>query len=466
MSLLDELQVILGPGGLLTGTDVSSRAAGVWRDDSLDALAIARPRSTEEVSRILALCSQHRVSVVTQGGLTGLVHGADAANDQLILSLERMRNIEDIDSTQRTATVQAGVNLQTLQEAAEEHSLFFPLDLGARGTATLGGNAATNAGGNRVIRYGMMRDMVLGLEAVLADGTVVSSMNHLIKNNAGYDLKQLFIGSEGTLGVITRLVLRLREAPSSQNIAFVAFESFESVTKMLKSVDRDLGGALSAYEVLWNNFYRLVTEAPATNRPPLSADHPYYALIETQGNNDKLDKQQFETILESALEDGLIVDAVIAQSATEGRNIWAIRDDVEQTFRIGTPIIFDVSLPINRMEAYLIEVRSRLDAALPQNTLWVFGHLGDGNLHLDVQTAAGDALAHRPIIERAVYEPLKGIGGSVSAEHGIGLEKKPYLHLSRSSQEITLMQTLKMALDPEGILNPGKIVDATRENAQ
>ncbi|WOJ94526.1 FAD-binding oxidoreductase [Congregibacter variabilis] len=464
MSLFEELKIILGPGGLLTGTDVSSRAAGVWRSDSLDALAIARPRSTEEVSQILALCSENGVSVVTQGGLTGLVHGADADPEHLILSLERMRNIEAIDATQRTATVQAGVNLQTLQEAAEEQHLFFPLDLGARGTATLGGNAATNAGGNRVIRYGMMRDMVLGLEAVLADGTIVSSMNHLIKNNAGYDIKQLFIGSEGTLGVITRLVLRLREAPSSQNIAFVAFDNFESVTTMLKRVDRDLGGALSAFEVLWNNFYRLVTEAPANNQPPLAGTHPYYALIETQGNNDELDKQRFESILEYALQDGLIVDAVIAQSATERRNLWAIRDDVEQTFRLGTPIIFDVSLPINRMEAYIADVRSRLDKALPQNTLWVFGHLGDGNLHLDIQTSAGDAQAHRAIIENAVYEPLKGIGGSVSAEHGIGLEKKPYLHLSRDPQEISLMRTLKNALDPRGILNPGKVIDTTQED--
>lgn len=466
MSLFEELKVILGPGGLLTGTDVSSRAAGVWRSDSLDALAIARPRSTEEVSKVLALCSASGVSVVTQGGLTGLVHGADADPEQLILSLERMRSIEAIDATQRTATVQAGVSLQTLQEAAEEQDLFFPLDLGARGTATLGGNAATNAGGNRVIRYGMMRDMVLGLEAVLADGTVVSSMNHLIKNNAGYDLKQLFIGSEGTLGVITRLVLRLREAPSSQNIAFVGFESFESVTKMLKRVDRDLGGALSAYEVLWNNFYRLVTEAPANNQPPLSGEHPYYALIEAQGNNDELDKQRFESILECALQDGLIVDAVIAQSATERRNLWAIRDDVEQTFRLGTPIIFDVSLPISRMEAYIAQVRSRLDAALPHNTLWVFGHLGDGNLHLDIQTSAGDAVAHRAVIENAVYEPLKGIGGSVSAEHGIGLEKKPYLHLCRDAHEISLMQTLKNALDPRGILNPGKVIDSIQENIE
>ncbi|WP_439102861.1 FAD-binding oxidoreductase [Congregibacter sp.] len=459
MKLLEELQVLLGDGGLLTGDDVSSRAAGVWRGDSLCAMAIARPRNALETSKTLALCSEHNVPVVTQGGLTGLVHGADATPKQLILSLERMRRIESIDPIQRTATVEAGVTLQALQEAAEEHQLAFPLDLGARGTATVGGNAATNAGGNRVIRYGMMRDMVLGVEAVLADGTVVSSMNHLIKNNAGYDLKQLFLGSEGTLGVITRLVLRLREAPSSQNVAFVAFSDFQSVPGMLKRVDRDLGGALSAYEVLWKDFYRLVTEAPASNQPPLAADYPYYALIEAQGNNDAVDKQRFEQVLEGALEDGDIVDAVIAQSSTERQKLWSIRDDVEQTFRYGPPVVFDVSLPIAAMEDYTAGITAALDQQLDNAICWIFGHLGDGNLHIIVQTGAGDAPKHRKTIEQTIYGPLEDIGGSVSAEHGIGFEKKPYLHLSRSATEISLMQSLKAALDPRGILNPGKIID-------
>ncbi|WOJ95450.1 FAD-binding oxidoreductase [Congregibacter brevis] len=459
MNLLEELDDALSPGGLLTGSDVTGRAAGVWRSDALCALAIARPRSTEEVSKVLKLCSKHKVSVVSQGGLTGLVHGADASPDQLILSLERMRSIESIDPLQRTATVEAGVTLQTVQESAEEHDLFFPLDLGGRGTATVGGNAATNAGGNRVIRYGMMRDMVLGLEAVLADGTVVSSMNHLIKNNAGYDLKQLFLGTEGTLGVITRLVLRLREAPSSENIAFVAFNSFESVPKMLKHADRELGGALSAYEVLWKNFYSLVTEAPAKNRRPLPSEYPYYALIEAQGSNQELDERRFEMALESALEDGLIVDAIVAKSSTERQNLWAIRDDVEQTFRDGPPVIFDVSLPVSAMESYTAGVKSSLEAQLEDSVCWIFGHLGDGNLHIIVQTPDGKAQQHRKTIEHAVYQPLESIGGSVSAEHGIGLEKKPYLHLSRSETEIRLMQTLKAAMDPLGILNPGKVID-------
>lgn len=459
MSLLDELHSILGPGGLLTGSDVSGRSAGVWRSDSLTALAIARPLSSEEVAKTLRLCTQAGVSVVTQGGLTGLVRGADAQAHQLVLSLERMRNLEAIDPVQRTATVEAGVTLQALQDAVKEHGLSFPLDLGARGTATLGGNAATNAGGNRVIRYGMMRDMILGIEAVLADGTVLSSMNHLIKNNAGYDLKQLFIGSEGTLGVITRLVLRLREAPSSQQTAFVAFKDFDTVPKMLKHVDRGLGGALSAYELMWNNFYQLLTTAPATHRPPLPTGYPYYAIIEAQGNHEELDKERFESTLESALDEELIVDAVIAQSFQEAQNLWAMRDDVEQTFRDGPPVVFDVSLPIDAMQSYVKGVQCALKEALPDSVCWVFGHLGDGNLHLIIQTAEADAPVHRQTIEDIVYKPLAQIKGSVSAEHGIGVEKKPYLSISRSEPEIMLMRTLKAALDPSGTLNPGKIID-------
>ncbi|MCB1708642.1 MAG: FAD-binding oxidoreductase, partial [Halioglobus sp.] len=229
MNIVESLRAIVGETAVLDAADTATRSAGVWRPDNLQAAALVRPATTEEVAQVLRWCHANKVGVVTHGGLTGLVHGGDATPDQVIVSLERMRAIEEINPTQRTATVQAGVTLQGLQEAVEEHHLMFPLDLGARGTATLGGNAATNAGGNRVIRYGMMRDMVLGLEVVLADGTIVSSLNHLIKNNAGYDLKQMFIGSEGTLGVITRLVLRLREQPVTRNMAFVGLDNFDHV---------------------------------------------------------------------------------------------------------------------------------------------------------------------------------------------------------------------------------------------
>jgi FAD/FMN-containing dehydrogenase len=458
MAQLEQLRDLVDAGGYLPAEAVAERSAGIWRADHLEAGALVRPQSTEEVARVLAWCNEHGVAVVAQGGLTGLVHGADASPEQVILSLERMRAIEGIDPRQRTATVQAGVTLQALEEAVDEEGLLFPLDLGARGTATLGGNAATNAGGNRVIRYGMMRDMVLGLEAVLADGTVVSSMNHLIKNNTGYDLKQLFIGSEGTLGVITRLVLRLREKPATRSMALVAVDEFDKVAALLKHMDHGLGGSLSAFEALWHDFYRLVTSPPAKGRPPVQQDYPYYVLLESQGASRELDEARFQNALEGAFEAGLIADAAVAQSEADCQAFWALRDDVEQTMHGGAPVIFDVSLPVAAMEAYTMALPAALEAAIGEHRLFIFGHLGDGNLHVIVQVAP-EAYEHlRPKVEAVVYEPLEAVGGSVSAEHGIGLEKKPWLSLSRSPVELALMRRLKEALDPRGILNPGKIL--------
>ena len=455
--MIEALRAIVGNTNVLDAVEVSKRSAGVWRPDSLKAAALVRPKTTEEVSQVMRWCHAHEVSVVTQGGLTGLVHGSDAAADQVIVSFERMRDIEEINPRQRTATVQAGVVLQTLQEAADVHELSFPLDLGARGSATIGGNAATNAGGNRVIRYGMTRDMVLGLEVVLADGTILSSLNHLIKNNAGYDLKQLFIGSEGTLGIITRLVLRLREKPLSHNVAFVAVPNFAAMGKLLKHMDRSLGGTLSAFEAMWQSFFRLVTTAPAKGKPPISQDYPYYVLIESLGAERESDTARFNTALESAMEQELIVDAAISQSDADCHAFWSLRDDVEQVMQGGMPVIFDISLPIDEMERYTDNLRDALPAAIGEHKLWIFGHLGDGNLHIVVQVKPQDYFALRPKIEALVYQPLAAFLGSVSAEHGIGLEKKPYLSISRSETEIAIMRTIKAALDPKGMLNPGKI---------
>jgi FAD/FMN-containing dehydrogenase len=454
---IEALRVIVGEAGVLSAADIATRSAGMLRPDTLKAQALVRPTNTDEVSKVLRWCHDTGVHVVTQGGLTGLVHGADATPEEVILSMERMRVIEEIDPVQRIAIVQAGVVLQTLQEAVEQHELSFPLDLGARGTATLGGNAATNAGGNRVIRYGMMRDMILGLEVVLADGTIVSSMNRLIKNNAGYDLKHVFIGSEGTLGVITRLVLRLREKPQSQDVAIVAVPTFEALTKLLKHIDRALGGSLSAFEVMWQAFYRLVTSPPARGKPPVGQDHPYYVLIESLGANARLDSERFVAALESALEAKLISDAAVAQSDSDRRAFWALRDDVVQVVVGGMPVVFDISVPLAAMEQYVDALSKDLKAGIGEHRLWIFGHLGDGNLHVIVQVAAQSYMTLRPKIEALVYGPLGNLGGSISAEHGIGLEKKPYLAVCRSENEIAAMRALKSALDPDGILNPGKI---------
>ena len=452
-SLLERLRDALPPQALLEGAELEGRTEDWLHRQPLRAPLVLRPASTAEVAAALALCHAAGQPVITHGGLTGLVHAGDTTENDIVLSLERMRAIESIDPVERVAVVQAGVTLQQLQEAADEKGLAFPLDLGARGNATLGGNAATNAGGNRVLRFGMMREMVLGLEAVLADGTVIPAMNRLIKNNSGYDLKQVFIGSEGTLGVITRLALRLREKPQRQEVAFAAAPGFDALAALLKHMDRALGGGLSAFEVMWPEFYALITTPPAAGRAPLAQGAPFYVLIESLGG----DAERFQAALEEAAGEGLVADAVVAKSEAERAAIWALRDDVLQTTRWGMPFAFDVSLPIAAMPAYVEGVRAALRSKWPKVRVFVFGHMGDGNLHIVVSP---DGLPEdaRAAVERIVYAPLGEVGGAISAEHGIGLEKKPWLPVSRSAAEIALMRTLKQALDPKNILNPGRVV--------
>jgi FAD/FMN-containing dehydrogenase len=390
------------------------------------------------------------------GGKTGLVHGG-FADGAVALSLDRMNHVE-VDPAAGTVTAEAGAIVQVAAEAAEAHGLLLPLDLGARGSATIGGVISTNAGGNRVIRYGMTRDLVLGLEAVLADGRVISSMSPLIKNNTGYDLKQLFIGSEGTLGVVTRAVLRLRPLPTSQDTAFLAVEAFDDLPRLLRHFERGLAGGLSAFEVMWREFYELVTTEPAKGRPLFSEPHAYYVLVEAQGSDQAADAARFEAVLTEALEQGLISDAVIAKSQAERDAMWALRDDISQTARNWPIFTFDVSLRTADMEAYVAEVRAALAAQWPEKaTLTVFGHLGDGNLHLVAGVGARDP-ATKKAVEAIVYGGVRDRGGSVSAEHGIGLEKRDYLGWSRSPQEVGLMRALKAALDPQGLLNPGKVL--------
>jgi FAD/FMN-containing dehydrogenase len=336
--------------------------------------------------------------------------------------------------------------------------LSLPIDLGSRGSATIGGILSTNAGGNRVIRFGMAREHVLGLEVVLADGTVISSLNHLLKNNAGYDLKQLFIGSEGTLGVITRAVLRLRPMPASQDIAFVGCSGFGQLPKLLQHMEAGLGGTLSAFEVMWGEFVDLVTSPPALGRSPLSERHPYSVLIEAQGADQEGDSARFERVLMSAWDSGLLADAAIAKSQTERNTMWAMRDDVPQIARNWPIFNFDVSLKIADMEAYVAEVRQRLRENWGDKaTLTVFGHLGDGNLHLVAGVGSRTPEA-KHAVEDIIYGGIRTRGGSISAEHGIGLEKRDYLSWCRGPDEIQLMRRLKTLLDPRGILNPGKVL--------
>ena len=455
--LVQELSGLLGPAGLLIGADVAARRESWASNESCKALAVARPSTTRQVSAVLALCHASGVAVVPYGGGTGLVQGATAGPGELLLTLERMRQVLEVNEVERTAIVEAGAPLQAVQQAADAGHLFFPLDLGARGSATIGGNIATNAGGNRVIRFGMMREMVLGVEAVLADGTIVSSMNRMLKNNAGYDLKQVFIGSEGTLGVVTRAVLRLREKCSSESLALVAVHRFADVLRLLKAVDASLGGSLSAFEVMWREFYEAVTLPKGTNVPPLAHGAPFYVLIESLGGDPERDSQRFEQILSELIETGVVADAAIATSQAQRSAMWTIRDSVEQLLDLGPILMFDVSLPISAMEAYVGEVRAGLAAGWKDHTCVVWGHLGDSNLHLWITVQSTSPQTRRQV-EGIVYEPLRGVGGSISAEHGIGVEKRDHLGVSRSAGEIALMRSLKQALDPAGILNPGKVL--------
>ncbi|MBW6393415.1 FAD-binding oxidoreductase [Billgrantia antri] len=457
-ALLTDIAAVVGSGNVLTGDDVTQRRVDWMSGASCHAGAIVRPGNTDELAAVMRLCHAARQPVVTHGGLTGLVHGGEAAPDELVISLERMNAIESVDPIGSTLTVQAGTPLQKVQEIAAEHDLLFALDLGARGSCTIGGNIATNAGGVRVIRYGMMRQQVLGLEAVLADGSVVSSLNRMLKNNAGYDLKQLFIGSEGTLGIVTRAVLRLHPRMSSERTALVACPDFAGVSGLLAHLGRELGGSLGTFEVMWRNHYALLTEESGRNTPPLPPHWPYYAIVESLGNDDAANTAQLSAALESALEAGLIEDAVLAQSDTQRQGIWNIREDIEGLIQHLAPLFtFDVSLPIPDMPGYAAELERAVQQRWPQGRIVVFGHLGDGNLHVSV-SVGDDEPATRRTVERIVYEPLAELGGSVSAEHGIGLEKRDYLTLSRTPEELALMRTLKRALDPLNLLNRDKVL--------
>ena len=456
--LLDQIAQIVGPQGLITGADVQERAADFMGFTRCQAKAIVRPASTAELSAIMKLCHAAGQTVVAAGGNTGLVQGQVCTPDDIQLSLERMRAVGEIDPVGRTMVAEAGCVVQTAQEAAEAHGLKFAVDWGARGSATIGGGISTNAGGNSVVRYGMMRDNVLGLEAVLADGTVISSMNVLLKNNAAYDLKQLFIGSEGTLGIVTRAVLRLHPAPLTTQTAMLACADFAAVQRLFVEIGRQLGPGLTAFEVMWASFYEPMV-ASGRHTPPLPGGHGCYVITEMSGTDPEADPARFEGVLGALLESGTVADAVIAASQTQADQIWAIRDDIPGLMMFTMPsVTFDISLPIRDMDRYVAALQKAAEAEFGETLkLVVFGHIGDGNLHIlmGAQPFTADT-KHR--IDELVYAPLQALGGSVSAEHGIGIEKRDWLAISRSGEEIALMRTLKAALDPKGILNPGKVL--------
>ncbi|MFO1133283.1 MAG: FAD-binding oxidoreductase [Hyphomicrobiales bacterium] len=449
MSLIAELRAALGEGAVLEGEAMGARPAS---DMSLTGTslprALLRPRTTEEVATALRLCNAAGVPVIAQGGMTGLAGGANPTGNEIAISLELIRGIEEVDAASATLVAKAGTPLEECQRAAEEAGLFLALDLGSRGSCTIGGNLSTNAGGIRVIRYGMAREQVLGLEAVLADGTVISSMNRMLKNNAGYDLKHLFIGSEGTLGLVTRVVLRLHPPPGEITTLLCAVESYEQVVALLRRAQSGLGGIV-AFEAMWRDYFHFNAEALKLRF--FDAEHPFWVIVEST-----MDRGAIETFLAACLEDALISDALIAQSQAQSRQIWSVRD--------GHPIEvlpnllnFDVSLPIGMIGDYAVACTAALKQRWPAAHVSFYGHVGDSNVHICVSVLYGPGEDMHDV-DGIVYGVLGQYHGSISAEHGIGTLKRPYLHLSRTPAELALMRSLKQALDPKGILNPGKVI--------
>lgn len=456
--LIESLKAVVGSSGYREGADIDLKnyqdAMGAR---SIQPLLLLRPESTEQVSEILKHCHAAGQPIAPQGGMTGLVSAAAPLEGEISLSFERMKKVVEVDPFTSSMTVEAGVELQTIQEQADAHDLLFPLDLGARGSCTIGGNLSTNAGGNRVIRYGMTRELVVGLEAVLADGTIIDGLHKLRKNNTGYDLKQLFIGSEGTLGVITRAVIKLSPKPSSQVVAMCGVSDFAKVADLLVHAQAGLGANLSAFEVIWNSTYKLIDEHVPHATVPMADHYGFYVLIESMGSHAEKDSDLFLEVLSKASEAGLIEKVIVADSDTKIKNLWTVRDAAAEIYPgVGYMHTYDVSLNVDDMGYFGEEVERRLRAEWPDAILGLFGHIGDGNVHIIIHVGPETRDLHLEIDE-IIYGLIQELHGAVSAEHGIGLMKKQFLPYSKSEAEIALMKSLKQTLDPQGILNPGRV---------
>ncbi|HWK43901.1 MAG TPA: FAD-binding oxidoreductase [Stellaceae bacterium] len=456
--VVDRLREALGSLAVLSGTDIPARNEQDWSTlESVRPLAVVRPADPQGVSTAMRIAAEHGIAVVPQGGLTGLAGGARPIEGAIALSLERLVGIEEIDPASATMTVRAGTTLETIQRAADAAGFFFALDLGARGSCAIGGNLSTNAGGNRVLRYGMTRDMVLGIEVVLPDGTLMTSLNKMLKNNAGYDLKQLFIGSEGTLGIITRVVLRLFPRPACTMAAICGLESYDAVLELLASARQSLGPLLSAFEVMWPDYWEVATERVSGVRKPIRGDHAFYVLVEAQGS-DGSGPERFDAWLEGRAEAGTVEDAAVAQSIADVTAFWGTRDaaaDFKQV--LGPHASFDIGLSVSDMDAYARVCRAKLAVEIPGCISLFYGHIADGNMHI-IACVPGAETQPFDAIDDVVYNLVRQHGGTVSAEHGIGLKKKPFLSFSRTAEELALMRTIKRAMDPHGLLNPGKVL--------
>jgi len=427
------------------------------------ARAVVRPGTTDEVAWVVRECAARGVAIVPQGGNTGLVGGA-VAQGEVILALGRLDRIRELDAVNGTITVEAGCVLKTVQEAAERAGRLFPLSLAAEGSCQIGGNLATNAGGTAVLRYGNARDLVLGLEVVLADGRVWHGLNGLRKDNTGYDLKNLFIGSEGTLGIITAAVLKLFPKPRTQVTALLGCASPQHALRAFERLQAQAGEALTAFEFMSRFSLEIVFRHIATGSRPLRGDHAAYALVELSSPDPRADLEgRLEAVLGEALRDGVIEDVAIASSETQNRALWQLRENVpEAQKREGGSIKHDVAVPVSRVADFIDAATVACEHAMPGLRVCAFGHFGDGNIHFNLSQPVGmdkaEFLARWEDFNRIVHDIVADMRGSISAEHGIGLLKREELRRYKDPVALALMRSVKQALDPRNLLNPGKVL--------
>jgi len=465
-ALLDALRSAVGPSQVLTTGDLSAYELDWRRRWHGKALAVVRPASTAEVAQVVRACAAAGASVVAQGGNTGLVGGGvpDDSGRQVLLSLQRMNRVRAIDGANATMTLEAGCVLKAAQEAAAEHGLLFPLSLASEGSCTIGGNLATNAGGTQVLRFGNARELCLGLEAVTARGEVWDGLSGLRKDNTGYDLRDLLIGSEGTLGIITAATMKLHPLPASQLTAFASCTGMSGCVALLDLARRRLDAALTGFEVMGAAALALVAKHfPQLPRPLPGA--PWTVLLECADTSTQAQaRARVEALLQEALDAGCIADAVLAQSVAQARALWQVRESIPLAQSIEGPNIkHDISLPVSAIAGFVQRTDAALQAAFPGAEVINFGHLGDGNLHYNLQAAPGvpgQAFLdrHEAAVNRIVYDAVAACDGSISAEHGIGVLKRHELQQHKSPVALAMMRAIKDALDPAGTLNPGRVL--------